>query len=120
MGMEYLNLWMQQSQLFWSRLQTATALHTAVLTGWYFIKPEEKILKISLLGIGIVISGLILRIMIRDSQYMEAMKEKSKDDLHWPPQSCFGGRRCGYLLVIVFIIIEFTLIIKTICESGTL
>jgi len=34
--LEYVKLWMQQSQLFWSRLQTATALHTGILVGWYY------------------------------------------------------------------------------------
>ncbi|MDO8609357.1 MAG: hypothetical protein Q7R95_02325 [bacterium] len=111
---EYVNLWMQQSQLFWSRLQTATALHTGILVVWFYLSKDEDWSWLSpfLLGLGIVLSSLILIIMWRDGKYMDAMKDKAgKEVFPHPKCKCPIGRFCAAIMLVILMVVEVCLLV---------
>jgi len=110
---EYVKLWMEQSRLYWSRLQTATALHTGVLVGWYYLQRDKDspALALFLLCAGILLSILILVIMWRDTRYMDAMRKKAGEDV-FPYPKCrlpIGGC-CGALIIIFIMLAELCLL----------
>lgn len=120
---EYVKLWMQQSQLFWSRLQTTSVLHSGVLIGWYKLETDDKSdLKSMILLLGIWLSIFLIAIMYRDSQYMEAMKAKAKGFSMTNPnelkedafphlnKNSLSGRACGYFIVATFPVVEIFLL----------
>jgi uncharacterized membrane protein len=110
---EYVKLWMEQSRLFWSRLQSVTALHTGVLAGWYIIKKDNNEwlwLAPFLLALGILLSAFILVIMCRDGQYMNAMRDKAGVDIFPHPNCrCPVGRVCGITMVLLLMAVEAVL-----------
>lgn len=99
---EYEKLWAEQSKLFWGRLQTATALHSAILIGWY--KINEPDLKDAVLILGIVISILLSLIMLRDSTHIDFLKKKVGCASGFP-----WGRLYGFLIVIILMVTEVLL-----------
>lgn len=95
---EYLKLWNEQSKLFWSRLQTATVLHSGVLAGWYKLRQDNSSLQFFLLLIGSIVTMAILIIMYRDDQYMDKLRDLAGE--YFPKvDSTKLGRRCGYFIV---------------------
>jgi hypothetical protein len=107
---EYARMWMQQSQLFWSRLQTAAILHSGVLAAWYKL-PEDSVLKTGVLCLGIFLSVFIIAIMVRDSQYMKEMRRRAGKSFPDTGKDAPHGRTCGYIIVSVFPIIELLILL---------
>jgi len=108
---EYVKIWMQQSQLFWSRLQTISALQTGILVGWYKLA-NDPCLRIGILLMGIILSALILFIMRRDTKYMKKMEELAKNEFP-TANDCKDaptGRQCGYAIVAVLILADLILL----------
>lgn len=79
----YVDLWERRIQLFWSRLQTATAIQTGVMIAWYFLIQERKfehsVASLALIVFGIILHWKILVIMQKDSEYIDAMTKKAGD-----------------------------------------
>lgn len=107
---EYANLWMAQSNLFWGRLQTATAIHTAVLGVWYFLNKEEEniFLAKSVLFIGFFLSLALLFIMRRDVQYMRQFKNDSNGAI-WCSDTFLNGPRCAIFMMCLLMGVELFL-----------
>ena len=108
---EYARLWMQQSQLFWSRLQTAALLHSGVLVGWYKLRDAEPILNRGLLALGIFLSVFVVAIMVRDSQYMDKMKKLAGNTFPKTGKGAHYGRVCGFIIVLTFPVLELLLLV---------
>ena len=72
---EAVKFWREQSNLMWSRIQTAAVVEAGGLTGWYYLFFKETSFGfwVSLLILGF--SGILLLIlsvlMRRDAQYMD-------------------------------------------------
>ncbi len=112
---EYVKLWMEQGKLYWSRLQTATALHTGVLVGWYFLQKDMPCSKLapSLLVLGIWLSSLILLIMLGDARYWYALRDKAGEDV-FPYPKCTRwpiGGVCGALIIFSLMVAEICLLV---------
>ncbi len=104
---------MEQSKLFWSRLQTIAAIQTGVLVGWYKLPTDEQILKKGILILGLILSLLIAFIMRRDRKYMEKMHERAKPEFP-EPDDCPDapkGRDCAYAMLVVMMIADLILLI---------
>jgi hypothetical protein len=111
--LEYVKLWMQQSQLFWSRLQTVAALHTGVLLGWYKSR-SEVLLKMGILTVGMILSVLVFIVMLRDGFYMDRfakLANASGEDLCPKIGGRWIGRVCGLLFVGILMFAELGLLI---------
>lgn len=115
--LEYVKLWMQQSQLFWSRLQSAALLHTGILAGWYTIKNNHPRLGIGLLALGFAISFFLLFIMRRDGQYMDSIRNRAPNAFPWTGADAPNGRLCGMIIVGLLMLCELTLIFKPCIKS---
>lgn len=79
----YVDLWERRVQLFWSRLQTAAAIQTGVMVGWYFLIQERK-LEHSILAALLCIFGFLLlfqihKIMKKDGDYIDAITKRAGD-----------------------------------------
>ena len=105
---DYVEHWMRQSELFWSRLQSATVLHSGVLIAWYQIHPSDKLLRLGVLLVGIIISLFLIGIMRRDAVYLD----KIKDICGFCFPDCGKGlaRLYAYLIVWTLIAVEIILI----------
>jgi hypothetical protein len=67
----YLELWMRQSELFWSRIQTGITLHGAGLTGAFLVLSEGYHELAILINISAsLLSIVLIRIMKRDADLM--------------------------------------------------
>ena len=108
---EYAKLWMTQSQLFWSRLQTAALLHSAVLAGWYGAKDHPR-MRMALLGLGIILSCLLMMLMGRDAHYMEEMRKRADETFPDPEKHHIPGRKCGFAIVIILTLAEVVLLAR--------
>jgi hypothetical protein len=116
---EYVKLWMQQSQLFWSRLQTAALLHSGVLVGWHSLPSTECVMKRGMLFLGIFLSVFLIAIMVRDGQYMEKLKALAGTDFPETGKAAPKGRMCGYIIVTTFPVIElFLLLVYENCHAA--
>ena len=111
---EYLKLWMEQSKLFWSRLQSAAVLHTAVLAGWYTLGPTHPRLRCALLFLGLILSVFLLAIMVRDARYLDSLRGKV-GALHFPYTGSDNpkGRDCGYIIVGILMVAEVALMFRS-------
>jgi hypothetical protein len=65
---------------------------------------------------GVAISGLLIAIMVRDGQYMDAMRDKATSD-HFPAtgKDAPSGRMCGYFIVAIPMLAEMTLAFNQVC-----
>ncbi len=109
---DYVEHWMRQSELFWSRLQSATVLHSGVLIGWYQIKSKEVFLRAGILFFGIIISGFLIAIMARDADYMKRFRDIC--GIYFPHCEKGNGRACAYWIIGILMGIELVLLTLTI------
>jgi len=101
-----LQLWMHQSNLFWSRIQTAIAIQGAIIGAWYLLFKDNGPLKplshFVLLG-GVSLSiGLIL-IMSRDKEYLDKFSTSAiweNKEINPGVAKGVGGANCGVLMVV--------------------
>lgn len=73
--MQYVTLWAQQSQLFWSRQQTLSLIHTGLIGAWYLARDEWYHVFAPVFGV--ILSIPLAVIMYRDTQYMSALEVKA-------------------------------------------
>ena len=69
---DYLDLWIHQSKLMWSRLQTLTVVNFAVFGAWWQFEIKE------VLWFGALFNFLMFGAIFRDSQYMKWLGKKMK------------------------------------------
>lgn len=74
---EYLKLWMEQSKLFWSRLQIAITIHSGGLVGWYYLYGKNVLLGSIWLLIVVTLSFCLRQIMCRDSELKKCFALKT-------------------------------------------
>jgi small-conductance mechanosensitive channel len=65
--LEYVKLWMEQSKLFWSRLQIAITIHSGGLVGWYYLHEKNIWMGSMWLLIVVTLSYCLREIMHRDA-----------------------------------------------------
>ncbi len=82
---DYLALWIHQSKLMWSRLQTLTVVNFAVFGAWWKFEIKE------ILWFGALFNVLILFAIIRDSNYMSYLIDELKVIPKVPRKLTFGG-----------------------------
>jgi len=124
--MEYVKVWMQQSALFWSRLQWVALLQTGVFTAWFNLRqlqgePDVIYLVVGILGIGGLLSLLLHRIMVRDAAYMEAMRQRAGLKVFPEPdpeESVPNGQKCAHSIVWALIAADVALIFWTFHQSA--
>jgi hypothetical protein len=99
-----LNIWIEQSKLLWSRLQTASVIEGATLAGWYQVRTVGLLPQIVLV-FGTLLLFILALIMRRDVAYLCAAKRKAGDLLPCPPECCgMSGRRLALLAISLLII----------------
>jgi hypothetical protein len=64
-------IWIHQSNLLWSRLQTITAIQVGAFTGWYFLREKNLCMANGLLGLAILLIICVGFLMYRDTRYMD-------------------------------------------------
>lgn len=101
---EYEKLWMEQSKLFWSRLQTAALIQTAVFAAWYQL--EDNILRNGVLILGGILLILVALIMWRDGSVSNIYKERIGIKNHFP-----WGRLFGFMMIISLIFSNLVLLL---------
>ena len=103
---EYLKLWMEQSKLYWSRLQTSAAIETGILLAWWQIKDakEHAWLNIPLLILGSVLHCCILAILERDGAYVDVLREYSNRAFPVTKRAEGCGRTCAQMMIWILII----------------
>jgi hypothetical protein len=109
---EYADLWTRQCELFWSRLQTTTALHTAIIAGWFVTFEKYHCLSNAILSGGVLIGFLLWLIMWRDGDFMIKMKKAINDDTFDVPHRGPNGKQLAYFIVWIPIIGELVLLWK--------
>jgi len=98
---DYLNLWIHQNNLAWSRLQTVGVIELATLGGAYsFIEYDSLYNAIIIIGIFFVL--LIFNLSIRDIKYREKVSEKIKDDFSLDIQSSWYAPLKGTTIMVLF------------------
>lgn len=101
--LEYVKLWMEQSKLFWSRLQTAAAIQTGTFVGFYKISTSDKVgihfLNYPLLTLAIGLLVLIIRIMMKDAEYSDALARSSGFSFPAPENRNRAGKYSGYCIM---------------------
>lgn len=102
-------LWIHQSNLLWSRLQTISAIQVGVFTGWYFLRGSELWLANCLLGFAIALLILFIFVMRRDIQYMDGFGATIIDAL--PSKPVLRGRVSAYILLSVLGLANLLLLI---------
>lgn len=113
--MEYVKLWMQQSTLFWGRLQTAALIQTGMLAAWYQLSSQDKFrdLQFGILVVGGVLSVVLQIILVRDAQFMKRMASLAGSAFP-AVKSCPGlGQACGFGLIWALIVTDVMLFIWT-------
>lgn len=95
--LEYVKLWMEQSKLFWSRLQSLAAIQTGSYVAWWTVLDSEKNQGISFFIpiLGVSLTGLIMAIMDRDAAYMETLKNDARESFPHTRRESGTGRLCG-------------------------
>jgi hypothetical protein len=118
------SLWMNHSNLLWSRLQTASVIEGGALTAAYAIHDLHKYWAALLLIVAMLLLLAVLFLMMRDTQYMDAFKN-AKDDpsiIPTPPtdkpiwDACkipgydirrIQGRHVGFFIMVLLIVVNF-------------
>ena len=111
-------LWKFQSQLMWSRTQTAAIIEAGTLAGWYKLFEEKHLLIAQfLLGFGAIIIIGILILMKRDSQFLDRIRDENEQEIPRPSDPIFGlaGRRVAFILLYFIAICNLILILFTGC-----
>jgi len=112
----HIQLWIHQSNLLWSRLQTVSAIQVGAFTGWYFLKENDPCLAFLLVGLAFFLTLLVVGIVNRDVAYLDAFGESIRRQV---PKSWISGRGCAYgvlLLLLTSDIILGTATIRQICS----
>ena len=123
--MQYVTLWAQQSQLFWSRQQTLALIHTGLIGAWYFARDEWYHLFAPIFGT--ILSIPLAVIMYRDTQYMSALEVKAGGcfpNVGKPNYSARGAALCilGTLVfaqILLFSISVCSMPKTSFCENKT-
>lgn len=106
---EYLKLWQTHSRMLWSRLQTAALLHSGILVSWYTLHKDGRIrLAAGVLVFGVILSSFILAIMVRDTHYVDVLKNRAGAAFPTTNKS-LSGRLCAYLIVGTLMMAEIIL-----------
>ena len=93
-------IWIHQSNLLWSRLQTISAIQVGAFTGWYFLRGKDLWLANSLLILTILLLILFVPIFYRDIYYLKKFRiedEKKKTGV----KRFIRGRYAPYALLII-------------------
>ena len=94
------SLWIHQSNLLWSRLQTISAIQVGTFAGWYFLREKEPCLSNSLLILTTILLVLFVPIFYRDIYYLKRFSieaEKNKTGI----KKIIRGRHVPYLLLLI-------------------
>ena len=118
--------WHEESRLFWSRIQTASAIEVAVLAGWYHIWfSYHRFLSKELLGLLLLLVGTILLVFIcllmrQDSKAMDKYNGGAEGAIAEPTAifCCIKGRHLGYFMVILLIACNALLIAYSFYSMG--
>ena len=121
-----ITLWINQSNLLWSRLQTASAIEAGSLAAAYNILPSHKCWSVALLIAASLLLFGVLLLMMRDVQYLDAIRKytaadvvipkpakrmwswdawKTDDTGSFDPRE-FGGRHVGFFSIVLLILIN--------------
>ncbi|MDQ8209545.1 hypothetical protein QEH52_18615 [Coraliomargarita sp. SDUM461003] len=125
---DYLALWIHQSNLLWSRLQTLVAINVATVGGFWATK--ENCFSILLPVIALRVNYIIFRAANRDSDYLRHCREKVKEQNKSDPlevslgcESFRGGQVLGLLksllLLINIVLLVCSLIFLPVTVPGT-
>ena len=112
-------LWSNQVNLFWSRIQTASAIEAGTLGGAYSLwKSQHPIFVLLLLVLAIWLLVLVWLMMTRDIDYQDAFRKLAKIDL---VPGLPKGRWVGYISVWTLIIVNgflFLCVLMSGCLSN--
>lgn len=100
-------LWIHQSGLLWSRLQTISAIQVGALAGWWFLRDKELWLSNGLLVAAVALIGLVWGLMERDIKYMDAFGATIRQEV---PEASLSGRGIGRVLLGVLILVNLILL----------
>jgi len=132
---QIVSLWINHTNLLWSRLQTASAIEAGVLAAAYQIHDLHKYWASILLIVAVLLLIGVLLLMTRDVQHLDAFKKSSDDGnaIPAPPENLsildvhktwkipdggirrIGGRHIGFAMIVVLIVLD---IIAAWCFSG--
>ena len=110
-------LWIHQSNLLWSRLQTISAIQVGAFTGWYFLREKNICMANGLLGLAIILIICVGFLMYRDARYMDHFGSTIL------PESIRNayprGRDVGYFLLGVLALSNLILLLSSLQCKGT-
>lgn len=113
---DMVSFWQAQSNLMWSRVQTASVIEAGTLAGWYKVWGDKHLglaLAVLLLGVGLLV--VVSLLMHRDSQYMDACERVASNRIPKPSSPFLGlSGRCiavglPLLLAICNLVLAFTM-----------
>jgi hypothetical protein len=138
-----ISLWINHINLLWSRLKTASAIEGASLAAAYKIYGEKHIVwAVILLVVATLLLFGVLLLMMRDVQYVDAIKTSVNQSCSIPEppikesrwhvwktarekdDKCFewekiGGRQVGFLMIVVLMLSNVIAIICFLCPHPT-
>jgi len=97
-NIRFLDLFMKQSDFFWKFQQTVILIETAVFAGWYkTYKDGEQSLSMWILLIGIIVHVILFLIILRASQYLNALRQSALKALPKDLESPFMHVKSSYI-----------------------
>ncbi len=109
-------LWIHQSGLLWSRLQTVSAIQVGAFTGWYFLRGIEVGLSTLLMALALLLTLFMSGIVCRDIAYLDAFGSSIKAQV---PKGRISGRGCAYALLVLLLLSNLILALSPLlCLRG--
>lgn len=109
---------MDQSKLFWSRLQTLSVLNGAIFAGWWTTK-EYEIISVGIIFLGFALNLSLGMIMKRDATYMEKLKSCAGDMFPECPPKCYERARGWAFFTIFAIVLALSILLGySLCPSN--
>lgn len=108
---EFLRAWLQQSALFWSRLQTLTVISAATFASWFalFCRGHHLLARATLF-LALIVVFIIGAVMLRDRQFMEFFKSKCPELLVSELKPVVHGQLLAGILIIMLLLALLTLL----------
>lgn len=107
-------LWINQSNLFWSRLQTVSAIEAGTLAAVYTLwNDKHKIILILISILAIWLLCLVGLLMTRDEKYLKLFEAPA---LIKRPDGILKGRDVGYLILFSLMVINFFIVLITLAS----
>jgi hypothetical protein len=110
---DVLSFWRAQSELMWSRVQTASVIEAGTLAGWYKVLGDKHlVLAPAILGLGALLLVVVSLLMRRDSQYMDACETVAPNRIPEPNSAFLGlsGRKLAFALPLLLGICNLILV----------